>query len=172
MAKAKKGDGEGKSKKGGKSGGQWRWLWITFTIIALDLISKNMANYYLTRLSTDKITSFFNLVLVYNNGAAFGFLANQSGWQLWVFVGVATAVAIAILAWLWKSNNKHAFTALGLSLILGGTLGNLYDRIVDGYVIDFLDFHLGDYHWPAFNIADTAICIGVFFMIISSFRKA
>lgn len=172
MAKAKKSDGDGKAKKGGKGGGQWRWLWITFAVIALDLITKNMANYYLTRLTTEEITSFFNLVLVYNNGSAFGLFANQSGWQLWLFVGVATVVALAILAWLWKSTSKHAFTALGLSLILGGTLGNLYDRIVDGYVIDFLDFHIADYHWPAFNIADAAICLGVFFMIISSFRKA
>lgn len=172
MAKAKTSATEGKSRSSTKSGGQWRWLWLTFAVIALDLVTKNMANYYLTRFTSDKITSFLNIVLVYNTGSAFGFLANQSGWQLWLFVGIAVAISLAILTWLWRSSSMHFITALGLSLLLGGTLGNLYDRIVDGYVIDFLDFHYQGYHWPAFNIADTAICLGAFCLILSAFRKA
>ncbi len=174
MAKAKKADTSEKKHRGGKgsSGGQWRWLWLTFFVIVLDLVSKSMVNYYLTRMSSKTVTSFLNLVLVYNTGSAFGFLANENGWQLWVFVGFAIVVALAILTWLWKSSSKHALTAAALSLILGGTLGNLYDRIVDGYVVDFIDFHINDYHWPAFNIADSAICIGAFFLILSAFRKA
>lgn len=171
MAKVKKTDSEVKTKSRGQ-GGQWRWLWLTFFIIVLDLASKNMINYYLSRLSEVTVTPFLNLVLVYNTGSAFGFLANQNGWQLWLFVAVATLVSIGILTWLWKSSTKHAFTAIALCLILGGTLGNVYDRIVEGYVVDFIDFHVQNYHWPAFNIADSAICIGAFFLLLSAFRKA
>ncbi len=171
MAKTKKANTDTKAKKSG-GGGQWRWLWITLVIIALDLITKGMANYYLTRLSTDTITPFLNFVFVENTGSAFGFLADQSGWQLWIFIIVAVLVSIGILAWLWRSSTKHWTTALALSLILGGTLGNLYDRIINGYVIDFVDLHIGSYHWPAFNVADSAICLGAFFFILSAFRKA
>lgn len=170
MARAKKAESEGKSRS--KGGGQWRWLWITFAVVVLDLVSKNMADYYLTRLTSYSVTSFLNLVLVYNTGSAFGFLAGQNGWQLWLFVGVAIVVVIGILTWLWRSNSKHSYTALALSLILGGAIGNLYDRLVDGYVVDFIDFHYESYHWPAFNFADAAICMGVFFMILSALRKA
>lgn len=172
MARAKKADSEGKSRGGKKGGGNWRWLWITFAVVALDLISKNMANYYLTRFTSATVTSFLNFILVYNTGSAFGFLASESGWQLWIFVGSAIIVTIAILSWLWKSSSTHTFTAFGMSLILGGTLGNLYDRIVDGYVVDFIDFHYQTYHWPAFNVADSAITLGVFCLLLSAFRKA
>ena len=171
MAK-KKSSGESKKSRGRSGGGQWRWLWLTLLVIVLDLMTKSMAEYYLNRITSSSILPFLNLTLVHNTGSAFGFLANQSGWQLWIFVFIACAVSLGILAWLWRSNNKHAFTAASLSLILGGTLGNLYDRLIDGYVIDFIDFHINDYHWPAFNIADSAICIGVFFFILSGFRKA
>lgn len=171
MARAKKAESEGKSRSK-SGGGQWRWLWVTFAVVVLDLITKNMADYYLTRLSSYTVAPFLNFVLVYNTGSAFGFLSNQNGWQLWFLVGIAVVVAIGILTWLWRSNGKHTFTALALSLILGGAIGNMFDRIVEGYVVDFLDFHYGSYHWPAFNIADAAICIGVLFMILSAFRKA
>ena len=168
---AKKQSSEGKSTKSGRGAGQWRWLWITILVIALDLISKGMVSYYLTRFTSHTVTSFLNIVLVYNSGSAFGFLANQSGWQLWLFIAIAVMVATGILTWLWKSQNKHPLTALALCFILGGTLGNLYDRVINGYVIDFIDFHIGTWHWPAFNIADSAICLGVFFIILSAFRK-
>ncbi|MCX7122780.1 MAG: signal peptidase II [Gammaproteobacteria bacterium] len=170
---AKKKSGEGKKSYGSSGGGgQWRWLWLTLLVIAVDLTTKSMAEYYLNRLMSTTILPFLNFTLVHNTGSAFGFLSNQSGWQLWIFVFIAVAVSLGILAWLWRSNNKHPLTAASLSLILGGTLGNLYDRLIDGYVIDFIDFHINDYHWPAFNIADSAICIGVFFFILSGFRKA
>jgi signal peptidase II len=111
------------------------------------------------------------LVLVHNTGAAFGFLADASGWQWWLFVLIAVAVTAGVLYWLWKSTSLHAYTAAALSLILAGALGNLFDRLVYGYVIDFMDFHYEGYHWPAFNVADSAICIGVVFFILSAFRK-
>ncbi len=172
MAKKKSGGGESGKKSRGGSGGQWRWLWITFIVIALDLTTKSMASYYLNPFTSKVLLPFLSLSLVHNTGSAFGFLAEQSGWQLWIFVFIAVAVSLGILTWLWRSTHKHPYTAASLSLILGGTLGNLYDRLIDGYVIDFIDFHINDYHWPAFNIADSAICLGVFFFILSGFRKA
>ena len=152
-------------------GGQWRWLWLTFGVIILDLGSKSVASFYLSSFTSMQITPFLNLTLVHNTGSAFGFLANQSGWQLWLFVAIAIAVSIGILVYLWRAS-MHPFAAAALSLILGGTLGNLYDRIVNGYVVDFIDFHFKDYHWPAFNVADSAITLGVILIILSAFRSA
>lgn len=152
-------------------GGQWRWLWLTFAVIVLDLGSKAMASFYLNRMIPTQITSFLNLDLVHNTGSAFGFLSTQNGWQLWLFIGIALAVTIAILTYLWRAT-IHPFAAAALSLILGGTIGNLCDRIVNGYVIDFIDFHFRDYHWPAFNVADAAIVIGAIFILLSAFRSA
>jgi signal peptidase II len=171
MAK-KKSSGDSKKSRSSGGGGQWRWLWLTLLVIGLDLTTKSMAEYYLNRITSNTVLPFLNLTLVHNTGSAFGFLSSESGWQLWIFVFIAVAVSLGILAWLWRANGKHSFTAAALSLVLGGTLGNLYDRLIDGYVVDFLDFHIGDYHWPAFNIADAAICLGVFFFILSGFRKA
>jgi signal peptidase II len=153
-------------------GGQWRWLWLTFGVIVLDQLTKSMAKYYLSSLSSTQEFFWLNFVLVHNSGSAFGFLNNQSGWQLWLFVGIALAISVGILVWLWRASGMHHYTAAALSLILGGALGNLYDRLVYGYVIDFIDVHFGEWHWPAFNIADSAITIGVLLLLISAFRKA
>ena len=169
MATAKKKNVRQKSASGK---GQWRWLWLTFIVLILDLASKSMAAYYLSAFSSFQVFSLLNLVLVHNYGSAFGFLAGQNGWQLWLFVGIAISVSLAILTYLWRGNGLYPLTAAALSLILGGTLGNLYGRVLNGYVVDFLDFHFDHYHWPAFNIADSAICLGAFFLVLSSFRKA
>lgn len=170
-AKSAKGSGGafGATKSGG---GQWKWLWLTFFVVLLDLLSKSMASYYLSEFTVKPVIPGINLVLAHNRGAAFNFLSDSSGWQLWFFVGIALAVSIGILAWLWKSNGKHSLTAAALALILGGALGNMINRLISGYVIDFIDLYYRSYHWPAFNVADSAICIGVVCFIISGFRKA
>jgi signal peptidase II len=169
----KKGSGEAAGSGKKSSGkGQWRWLWLTFAVIILDRLTKSMATYYFSTMSTKNIFFWLNFDLVHNDGAAFGFMQDQSGWQLWIFVGIALAVSIGILMWLWRSSSMHPLTASALSLILGGALGNLYDRITTGYVIDFIDLHYNDYHWPSFNLADSAICIGLVLLLLSSFRKA
>ena len=146
-----------------------RWLALAAVVLILDQISKAwiLENFrHLERLS---VTSFFNLVLVFNPGASFSFLADAGGWQKWFFVGLALMISL----WLLSLLRKHAQERLlptALSLILGGALGNVIDRLRFGAVVDFLDFHLAGYHWPAFNVADSAITVGVALMLWHQFR--
>lgn len=145
-------------------------LGIAFVILVLDLASKYWVESTLEFGQVIPLTSFFNLVLTYNPGAAFSFLSEQSGWQRWFLSGVAGSAALLIIYLLTRYRHERLF-CLSLSLILGGALGNLYDRITLGHVVDFLDFYIGTYHWPAFNVADSAIFIGAVLMIYESFRK-
>ena len=145
-------------------------LGIASFVLALDLISKFWVASTLEFSQIMPVTSFFNLVLTYNPGAAFSFLSDQPGWQRWFLSGIAMVAALLILFLLRKYQHEKLF-CLSLSLILGGALGNLYDRILLGHVVDFLDFYMGNYHWPAFNIADTAIVIGAALMILESFQS-
>jgi signal peptidase II len=115
------------------------------------------------------ITSFFNLVLVYNKGAAFSFLSDAGGWQRVFFIGI-TCVAIVVLSWLIAKHESEKLFRWGLTLILGGAIGNLIDRIAYGHVVDFLDFHFAGWHFWAFNVADSAITIGAGLLILDSFR--
>ncbi|MBY0498732.1 MAG: signal peptidase II [Nitrosomonas sp.] len=145
-------------------------LGIAFVILVLDLASKYWVESTLEFGQVIPLTSFFNLVLTYNPGAAFSFLSEQSGWQRWFLSGIAGSAALLIIYLLNRYRHERLF-CLSLSLILGGALGNLYDRITLGHVVDFLDFYIGTYHWPAFNVADSAIFIGAVLMIYESFRK-
>ena len=145
-------------------------LSIALIVLILDLASKYWVESTLEFGERIPLTGFFNLVLTYNPGAAFSFLSEQPGWQRWFLSGIAGSVALVIIFLLSKYRQEKLF-CLSLSLILGGALGNLYDRITLGHVVDFLDFYIGNYHWPAFNIADSAIFIGAALMIYDSFRK-
>ena len=116
-----------------------------------------------------EITSFFNLVLVYNKGAAFSFLSNAGGWQRVFFIGI-TSAAIIVLTWLIAKHHEEKLFRWGLTLILGGAIGNLIDRVAYGHVIDFLDFHYAGWHFWAFNVADSAISVGAALLILDSFR--
>ncbi|MER2512789.1 MAG: signal peptidase II [Nitrosomonas ureae] len=145
-------------------------LGIAFVILVLDLASKYWVESTLEFGQIIPLTGFFNLVLTYNPGAAFSFLSEQSGWQRWFLSGIAGSAALLIVYLLNRYKHERLF-CLSLSLILGGALGNLYDRITLGHVVDFLDFYIGTYHWPAFNVADSAIFIGAVLMIYESFRK-
>jgi signal peptidase II len=145
-----------------------RWLLLAGGIIAVDQITKLwvLGSFYLHEQRA--VTEFFNLVLVFNSGAAFSFLASAGGWQKWFFVGLA----LVISAWLLSMLRKHATERLlpaALSLVLGGALGNVIDRLRFGAVVDFLDFHIAGWHWPAFNVADSAITIGVGLMLLHQF---
>ena len=145
-------------------------LGIAFVVLVLDLASKYWVESALQFGEQIPVTSFFNLVLTYNPGAAFSFLSEQSGWQRWFLAGIAAIAAIVIVFLLNKYQHEKLF-CWSLSLILGGAIGNLYDRIMLGHVVDFLDFYVGTYHWPAFNIADSAIFVGTVLMIYDSFKN-
>lgn len=145
-------------------------LSIALIVLMLDLASKYWIESMLEFGQKIPLTSFFNLVLTYNPGAAFSFLSEESGWQRWFLSGVAGIAVILIIYLLNKYHHEKLF-CLSLSLILGGALGNLYDRLTLGHVIDFLDFYISDYHWPAFNVADSAIFVGAALMIYESFQQ-
>ncbi len=142
---------------------------IALIVLVLDLASKYWVESTLEFGQSIPLTSFFNLVLTYNPGAAFSFLSEESGWQRWFLSGIAGSAALLLIYLLNKYKQEQLFCT-SLSLILGGALGNLYDRVTLGHVVDFLDFYIGHYHWPAFNIADSAIFIGAALMIYESFR--
>ena len=144
-------------------------LTLALIVLVLDLVSKHWVVSILLHGQQIPLTDFFNLVLTYNAGAAFSFLSDASGWQRWFFSGIAAAASILMVYLLRKHTSEKLF-CLALSLVLGGALGNLWDRITLGHVVDFLDFHVGGYHWPAFNVADSAIFLGAMFLIVESFR--
>lgn len=145
-------------------------LSIAAFILTLDLASKYWIESALEFGQIIPLTSFFNLVLTYNPGAAFSFLSDQSGWQRWFLSGIAGTAVLLIIFFLNRYKHEQLF-CFSLSLVLGGASGNLYDRITLGHVVDFLDFYIGSYHWPAFNIADSAIFVGAVLMIYDSFRN-
>lgn len=150
----------------------WVFLPISLLLLLLDQLSKFLATLFFSLGEGLKITSFFNLYLVHNHGAAFSFLANAGGWQKGFFIGVSSVVSLIILIWLLKLKaRQQKLLCLALSLLLGGAVGNLIDRILYGYVIDFLDFHWQQYHWPVFNFADVGISIGVFLLLIDSIKN-
>ncbi|HLD08899.1 MAG TPA: signal peptidase II [Methylophilaceae bacterium] len=147
-----------------------RYLGLSAIVIALDLLTKYWVQSVLTDGEQRTVTSFFNLVLFHNEGAAFSFLANAGGWQRIFFSSISVIASTVIIYLLRKHSNQKLF-CLGLALILGGALGNLYDRLTLGYVVDFLYFHYHQYYWPAFNVADSAISCGVVLLLWDSFRK-
>jgi signal peptidase II len=126
---------------------------------------------WLSLYETVAIMPYFNLTMAHNHGAAFSFLAQAGGWQRWFFIGLAATISVVLLVWLAKLKPAAKLEAISLSLILGGAIGNVMDRIMYGYVIDFLDVYVGTSHWPAFNIADSAICIGAVLLILDSFKS-
>lgn len=150
--------------------GLLRWLTIALVVVILDQISKIAISQFLLYGQSKAITGYFNLVLVYNKGAAFSFLSDQPGWQRYFFTAVSVAASLFIL-WMLRRHGGQRLFCWSLSLILGGAVGNLIDRIAYGHVIDFLDFHLGGWHWPAFNVADSAITMGAILFVLDEFRR-
>ena len=146
----------------------WRYLWISLIVFVLDQASKLAAVKYLTRHAEVNLAPFLNLTLVYNTGAAFGFLNDAAGWQNIFFIIVALVAGVVILFMLRRLNPHDAMMAVGLTLILGGAAGNLADSLIHGYVIDFIDVYYGSWHWPAFNIADTAITVGAVLLVLDA----
>jgi signal peptidase II len=149
----------------------WLLLSIALVIFFADQLTKLwVVNHYFYGAS-EAITGFFNLVRVHNFGAAFSFLNNEGGWQRWGFSVFAALVSLVILVWIFRLSAHQKLEGLALALILGGALGNLYDRVTLGYVVDFLDFHWSGKHFPAFNIADSAISVGAVLILVEGFIK-
>ncbi|MFA6052887.1 MAG: signal peptidase II [Methylobacter sp.] len=146
-----------------------KWLWLSLLALILDQASKLAVDGVMQLYQSIPIMPYFNLTYVHNTGAAFSFLSEAGGWQRWFFAGLALVISIVIAFWLARLKRHETLLAIALALVLGGAIGNLIDRLVYGYVIDFLDVYYQDWHWPAFNIADSAITLGVILMLAESF---
>lgn len=147
-----------------------RWVWLSVVVIALDLISKAVMSHYLVLREPVAIFPGFNLTLMHNTGAAFSFLRDASGWQRWFFTVIALGVSAGIVVWLRRLHAEQRWLAAALALILGGALGNVWDRITLGYVVDFIQVYYRQWYWPAFNVADSAISVGAVILLADSFR--
>ncbi|WP_248730101.1 MULTISPECIES: signal peptidase II [Halomonadaceae] len=149
-----------------------RWLWLVVLVIVLDLATKALATQLLDYAQPVSVLPIFDLTLLHNTGAAFSFLAGHAGWQRWFFALVAVGASVGLSIWMSRLKASEKLLAASLALIIGGALGNLYDRLIHGYVIDFLSFYWGQYYFPAFNVADIAITLGAAGLIWESIRDA
>lgn len=149
----------------------FRWLLLSAIVLILDQLSKIGISNSMGIHQSIELIAYFQLTYVQNTGAAFSLLSDAGGWQRWFFVGLASSVSIVIGIWLTRLPNSATWEAAGLALVLGGAVGNLIDRLIHGYVIDFLDVYYNTWHFPAFNIADSAITIGVGILLLDSFRQ-
>jgi signal peptidase II len=144
------------------------WLLVSAVIFIADQCSKTLARNKLVYMQPVALCPHLNLTLMYNTGAAFSFLGNAGGWQLYLFLLLAITISLLLILWLLKLKNQISLS-LALALIIGGALGNAYDRFIFGHVTDFIDFYIKHWHWPAFNIADSAICVGAAIVILTAF---
>ena len=147
----------------------WVGFVLAAVVIGLDQYTKALATAELQYRVPVEITSWFDLMLAHNTGAAFSFLASAGGWQRWFLAGVALVVSVVVSVWLTRLKHSEQVLGIALGLVLGGGLGNLIDRVSLGYVVDFISWHYNDWYWPAFNIADSAICVGAVLLVWDSF---
>lgn len=146
-----------------------KWLWLSLIVLVLDQWSKIAIKGSMYLYQSIAIIPGFKLTYVHNTGAAFSFLSEAGGWQRWFFAGMALIISGVLTVWIYRLKKHELLLAVALSLVLGGAIGNLIDRLAYGYVIDFLDVYYQTWHWPAFNIADMAISVGVFLMLLENF---
>lgn len=142
---------------------------IAILAIVTDQLTKWMASSHLTLHEQNPVMPFFNLTLMHNYGAAFSFLSNAGGWQRWFFTIVAIVISVVLVVWITRLKDNEKWLGISLSLVLGGAIGNLIDRLAYGYVVDFIQWYYDRFYWPAFNIADSAIFLGAAMLLISSF---
>ena len=147
-----------------------KWLWVSVVVLLVDQCTKLLADAMLTLHQPVAVVPYLSMYKAYNSGAAFSFLGDASGWQRWFFIVLAMIVIGVLVVWLRRLSAHEVRTSLALSLILGGAAGNLVDRLVYGYVIDFIDVYYESWHWPAFNIADSAIFVGAFLLLLDAFQ--
>ena len=146
------------------------WLGLSTLVVILDQLTKFITLTSINESTTKPITSFLNWVLVYNPGAAFSLLAQSGGWQKWFFIGIGSVAAI-VMIWLLKRHSHQGIFSFSISLLLGGAIGNVIDRFMHGAVVDFIDVYYQTYHWPAFNLADSAITLGTALLIIDELKR-
>jgi signal peptidase II len=149
----------------------WFWYVTALVIMLIDQVSKHAIEAAFEYGETKVFTSFFNFTLAYNTGAAFSFLADEGGWQRWFFAVIAIVASVLLTVWIARTAAKNPREAFALAFILGGAVGNLYDRILLGHVVDFIVVHYEDNYWPAFNLADSAICLGAFVLLADMFMN-
>ena len=147
----------------------WAGFVLAVVVIGLDQYTKALASAELQYRVPVEITAWFDLMLAHNTGAAFSFLASAGGWQRWFLAGVALVVSVVVSVWLTRLKQSEQVLGIALGLVLGGGLGNLIDRVSLGYVVDFISWHYNDWYWPAFNVADSAICVGAVLLVWDSF---
>lgn len=156
---------------GGSAGVAKRWLWLAAAIVLADQLTKlAVVRSFAFGERLAVVPGLFDLTLLFNRGAAFSFLAGAGGWQRWFFTGLGVAAAVFIV-WLLARHGSQRLFAFSLTLILGGAIGNVIDRIVRGQVVDFLLVYWQRWHWPAFNVADSAITVGALLLIVDEFRR-
>ena len=146
------------------------WLGIALLVIVVDQFAKTLIVGMFQLHDSHTVTSFFNIVRAHNTGAAFSFLASAAGWQRWFFVGLG-AVAAVFIVWMLRSHGGQKLFCWALSLILGGALGNVIDRLLHGHVVDFIQVHYRGWYFPAFNVADSAITVGAALLILDELRR-
>lgn len=146
-----------------------RWLWLTVVILIVDLASKQLILNNFQLYASIPLMPYLNLSYTQNPGAAFSFLADKGGWQRWFFVFVAIVICVMLIVMMYRQSVNKKLSNIIYALVIGGALGNLCDRLIHGFVVDFIDFYVGYWHWPTFNIADIAICVGVSLIIFDSF---
>ena len=158
----------GEATAGRERAGRLRWLWLTGVVLVLDQQTKAWIGASLSLYERIGVLPFLDITRVHNRGAAFSFLSTASGWQRWFFAALALVVSALIVIWLRRLPPGQGRLAAALALVLGGALGNLWDRLQLGYVIDFIDVYYGNWHWPAFNVADSAITVGAVLLILDA----
>lgn len=146
-----------------------RWLWVSLGVLVLDQYSKVLVDSAMALHDSIELIPSLALRKIYNSGAAFSFLSDASGWQRWFFIALAVVVVVVLTVWLYRLPRNQTRMALALSLVLGGAAGNLVDRVFYGHVIDFIDVYYASWHWPTFNIADSAISIGAVLLLLDAF---
>jgi signal peptidase II len=147
------------------------WLWLSMVVIVLDQATKFLVTRFLALYERVEVLPVLDFTLLHNTGAAFSLLAGASGWQRWFFIGLACVVSAVLVVWIWRTPRGEKLLPLALSLILGGAIGNVIDRVVHGHVVDFIHAHWGGAYFPAFNIADSAITVGAALLILDAFRE-
>lgn len=158
------------ARQSNTGGGLLKWLGLALLILVVDQLTKVLILAYYHHGEATELTGWLNIVRVHNRGAAFSFLAGADGWQRWFFVGIGIAAALFIV-YLLRTHTGQRLFCFALSCVMGGALGNVLDRLLHGYVVDMVDFHIGSWHFPAFNVADSAITLGVILLLLDELLR-